>query len=537
MADAPGAAGLLDRRRWLQLALSTGAALWVPRSAFSQPRLPGDPFTLGVASGSPRADGVVLWTRLHRTDRFGQDQIPAAPITVQWQVADDEGFQRIVQHGQAQALPELAHAVHVEVGALAPDRSYHYRFRIGGPGNDWTSPIGRTRTLPAPDAEVKRWRLAYASCQRWEHGHYAAWRHLVDDAPDAVVFLGDYIYEYASASQAVRRHTDGWTITLPDYRRRYALHRSDPLLRAAHAACPWFVTWDDHEVQNDYAGLAPGDAGPPVSDFAARRAAAYQAFYEHMPLRASVLVRALAGLAEGAEMRIHGHARIGRLATLTLLDARQHRHAQACTREGKPGSSTVDPSQCPSWHDPARTLLGTAQEAWLDGVFASGLAGGWNLIGQSTLFGARDYRAGPGEFYWNDGWDGYPAARQRLLDAMRRHRVANPVMLGGDVHENWVGHLKADYARERSAALGVEFCGTSITSRSGGRSRLAERLAENPHFVFAEDEQRGYGIVELTPREMRVDLRVVDDVARVDSGVTTLARFRVAAGQPTLERA
>jgi alkaline phosphatase D len=528
-----------DRRLLLRRAAAAAGTLWLPRSAFGQPRLTDDPFTLGVASGSPRSDGVVLWTRLHSTNLFGRSTLPDEAITVRWEVAHDEGFKRIVLDGQAQALPELAHSVHAEVDGLEPARSYHYRFRIGGRGNDWTSPTGRTRTLPAADATPAQVRLAYASCQRWEHGWFAAWRHLVADEPDAVLFLGDYLYEYPGAPDPVRSHDLGWALTLGDYRRRYALYRSDADLRAAHAACPWFMTWDDHEVQNDYAGLLAGDGGPAVADFAQRRAAAYQAWYEHMPARASVLARGLGGSGAGGEMRVYGSARLGSLATLYLLDARQHRSAQACTRDGKAGSSTVNPDACAAWNDPARTMLGHAQEQWLREAFASqASAGGWNLIGQSTLFCPRDVKPGAGRSLWNDGWDGYAPARQRLIDALRAERVSNPVLLGGDVHENWVGHVRADDAdRANGVAVGVEFCGTSITSRSGGGSaRVAERLAENPHFVFADAQRKGYGLVDLAPQRIEVALRVVDDVASRHARIETLAAFRVAAGQPLVER-
>jgi alkaline phosphatase D len=521
-----------DRRRLLQLAAASATTLWLPRSAWSQPRWRDNPFALGVASGSPTHDGVVLWTRLVQTGFFGGSTMGADPVTVRWEVARDEGFGQIVATGQAQALAQLAHAVHVEVGGLEPDRWYFYRFMAG----DAVSPTGRTRTFPLPDAAPARLRLAYASCQRWEHGYFSAWRHMLADQPDVVLFLGDYIYEYPDATNAVRRPTGGWVLTLDDYRARYALHRGEPELQAMHAACPWLVTWDDHEVQNDYAGLTPGDSGPSVADFRARRAAAYQAFYEHMPLRASALTRALSGLTAGEEMRLYGQLRFGRLATLALLDDRQYRDPQVCTRGGRAGSGSVDPARCELWADPGRTLLGPAQEQWLDATLARAGDTTWQIIGQQTLFGQRDFRPGPGESLWNDGWDGYAAARGRFTASLQRHRVPNPVLLGGDVHENWVGHVKADYTRPDSPSLGVEFCGTSITSRAGPADRLAERLAENPHFVFADAQRKGYGLVDFTPGQLTTTLRVVDDVTRRDTRVETLARFGVAAGRPVIER-
>ena len=521
----------IERRYLLKLASAAASTLWFARSGWSQPRLDNNPFALGVASGSPSADSVVLWTRLQLP--HGQAQ----PITVRWEIAHDDAFKRIAQQGQVQALPELAHAVHVEVPQLAPDRWYFYRFMVGGVGQDWVSSVGRTRTVPHADAASQRLRLAYASCQRWEHGYYSAYRHMRADNPDMVVFLGDYIYEYPNAAQAVRVPAGGWVTSLDDYRRRYATHKSDLDLQAMHAACPWVVTWDDHEVQNDYAGQTPGNSGPKVPDFAARRAAGYQAFYEHMPLRASVLTQALQGLAAGAEIRLYSQLRWGQLASLYLLDARQYKDAQVCTKGGLPGSGHVDPAQCPAWEDPARTLLGTAQETWLAQALAQGPSG-WQVLGQQSLFGQRDARPGPGQNLWNDGWDGYAAARKRLTDTLQKHKVKNTVMLGGDVHENWVGQIKADYQRADSATLGVEFCGTSITSRaSGDHSKLPQRLADNPHFVFADAEHRGYGLVDFTPKGLTTTLRVVDDVTRQDATVSTLARFAVAVGSPVIERA
>ena len=242
----------IDRRRLLQLAASAATGLWLPRAARSQPRLPANPFALGVASGSPSHDSVVLWTRLVAPGIF--ESLGTGAIPVRWELAHDEQFSRIVQRGQSAALFELAHSVHVEVAGLEPDRWYFYRFIAG----DAVSPTGRTRTFPAPDAIVQQLRLGLASCQRWEHGYYSAYRHMRSENLDAVLFVGDYIYEYPIASNPVRVPTGGWVVTLDDYRRRYALHKSDTDLQAMHAACPWLQTWDDHEVQNDYAGLAPG---------------------------------------------------------------------------------------------------------------------------------------------------------------------------------------------------------------------------------------------------------------------------------------
>jgi alkaline phosphatase D len=255
-----------------------------------------------------------------------------------------------------------------------------------------------------------------------------------------------------------------------------------------------------------------------------------------MPLPASVLARGLEGLAGGAEVRLYGARRIGQLATLYLLDARQYRDPQACTAGGRTGSGPVNPALCTTWDDPRRSMLGAAQEQWLQGALAAGSVG-WNVIGQSTLFGARNFARAPAHLYWNDGWDGYGAARGRLVQALRQTRAANPVLLGGDVHENWVGHVKADFARPDSEDVAVEFCGTSITSRAGSPESVPQWLAQNPHFVFADGMRRGYGLADFTPSQLQVRLRAVDAVERADSGISTLAQFAVAAGRPRIESA
>jgi alkaline phosphatase D len=520
----------LSRRELLAWAGAAGTAIWLPRAGWSQTRQQTQLFGLGIASGSPLSDSVVLWTRLLFTPGQGA---PDLPVSVRWEIAHDGQFTKLAQSGVSPALPSLGWSVHAEVQGLEPDRWYFYRFIVG----DAVSPTGRTRTLPAADALVSSLRLAYASCQRWETGFYSAYRHMLADRPDLVMFLGDYIYEYPNSPNPVRKTSGGWVTTLDDYRARYALHKSDADLQAMHAACPWLVTWDDHEVQNDYAGLSPGDNGPAVPDFAARRAAAYQAYYENMPLRSSVLTQGTGGLARGAEMRIHDRLQYGRLASLYLLDARQYKDRQVCTREAGKASSSVNPASCPEWHDLARSLLGMKQEAWLNQEFGkSSSRKGWNVIGQQSVFGPRDYKRGPGESLWNDGWDGYGAARQRLTGALQKHAVASPVLFGGDVHENWVGCIKADYTDPASKAIGVEFCGTSITSRSAGNDKIADVLAENPHFMFADSARRGYGLAEFTPKSLTTSLRVVSDVTLVDSGVETLATFVVGAGRNLVER-
>jgi alkaline phosphatase D len=523
-----------DRRCWMQLALAGAAGLYLPLAGAAKPSIKDYPFALGVASGSPRADSVVLWTRLLRGRSFPLEPQVGA-IAVAWEVADDAGFRHIVRRGRTQALPQLAHSVHVEAQGLPTDRWYFYRFMVG----DAVSPVGRTRTLPAPDAATQRLRIAYASCQKWEDGYFSAWRHMRDEGLDAVFFLGDYIYEYPGNRSGLRSPGGGWVLDLEGYRRRYAVYKGDPDLQAMHQACPWCMTWDDHEVQNDYAGEHPGYGGPGDPSvpqaFAARRLAAYQAYYEHMPLRAGAMV---AAMGSAGSLRIHDRLQFGRLASVHLLDARQFKDVQACTRDGRPGAGTIDPAACVPWADPARSMLGLAQERWLDESLADRHTGQtrWNLLAQQTVFGQRDFRPGTGRILVNDAWDGYPAARRRLTDSLRRHQVPNPVFLGGDIHANWVGHVLADHERADSAAVAVELCGTSITSRGGGNSRLPALLAENPHAVFADGEQHGYGVVDITPDGLQAALRVVSDVRKPDAGIATLASFTVEPGRPRIQR-
>ncbi|MEC5388092.1 alkaline phosphatase D family protein [Uliginosibacterium sp. H3] len=519
----------MNRRELLKLASAAALAQSLPRSLLGATSLADNPFALGIASGSPRHDGVVLWTRLLSSGNGFDNK----PIAVYWEIADDEHFKRIVQKGSAPALPLLGYSVHVEVENLQPDRWYFYRFNALGN----TSPVGRTRTFAAPGIVADKMRLAYASCQRWEHGYYAAWRHMQAEQLDAVFFVGDYIYEYAKGKNDIRSHDLAKPKDIAGYRDRYALYKSDPNLQGMHAQCPWLFTWDDHEVINDYAGLnGPGVSG----DFAAQRAAAYQAFYENQPLRASVLTRALDGLVggrnQGAETRIYGRASFGKLVDFHILDTRQYRTPQACS--DSKGGASVRLDTCAELNAPERSMLGFEQERWLaDGLKNSAeRAPRWTVIVQETRFGQTINR-GKNPTVSNDAWDGYPGTRQRIIDTLQSTRTPNPVVLGGDVHSNWVGHIKADYNKSDSANIGVEFTGTSISSNSSNAEHIPKRVEQNPHFIFGDGYKRGYGVVELSPRQLTTTLRAVSDVTQPDSGIETLAQFVVEHGKPELHRA
>ena len=496
------------RRHLLQGVTALTFAPWLLRHARAAdlPR-----FALGIASGQPRADSVVLWTRLTGAGLPEQ-------VTVQWEIARDEAFTDIAARGEDTAEAAWAHSVHAEPAGLAPARWYWYRFRALGQ----QSMVGRTRTAPAPDAAVASLNFVIASCQRFDVGHYAAWRHVAAEELDLVVFLGDYIYEYASGAKAVRPLEGGHVRTLAQYRARYATHKSDPALQAAHAAAPWLLVWDDHEVANDYANLQGQDLEP---DFRAQRAAAYRAYWEHMPFPKSARP-------VDADMRITGRLDWGRLARIHLIDDRQYRDAQVCPKPGRGGSNTVALTACPGLLDLKRTLLGAAQEQWL----AQGwdLIRPWNLLAQQTLM-ARCAWTDPvdgGGTYWTDGWDGYPAARKRLLDVVAQRRVPGTVVLGGDVHSNYVADLKADYDDPAAKVIASEFCGTSITSLSMPQSRMDAMRAFNPHIRYARSDQRGYMRFALTDTHLRAQLRVVDDALDPASGISTAARFIVDAARP-----
>ncbi|HLS85276.1 MAG TPA: alkaline phosphatase D family protein [Burkholderiales bacterium] len=510
---------MASRRSFLQglAALAVSSPLAEPRAqGAAEP--PADPFGLGIASGYPGPRGVVLWTRL-------VGAVSASPVTVRWEVAADEGMRRVVAGGETVAEPQWAHSVHVEVDGLQPDRWYWYRFRT----REAESAIGRTRTAPAPGTPAARLRFAVAACQQYEHGYYAAYRHMAADAPDLVVFLGDYIYEATWGRELLRSHGAPEAFTLADYRARYALYKSDPDLQAMHAACPWIVTWDDHEVVNDYAADR-GSAFVEPAEFFLRRAAAYQAFYEHMPLPARMRP------SRGA-LPLHCALDWGTLARFCMLDDRQYRAQHACPqpRRRGGGSTRVDVEACPDLAAPERSLLGWPQERWLEGVLAASPAH-WNVLAQQTRMAQWDQRPGSGRNAWTDGWDGYPAARRRLLELLGEGRARNPVVLGGDIHAFHVAELKPDFDDPASAAVAAEFVTTSISSYGPSYERLQAALPENPHVLLADGRYRGYLRVDLVPGLWRADLRAMDHVRSRDAPCRTLASYVLEDARPRPQR-
>ena len=506
-------------RRAFACALAGFGGVSTRLRAQGTPRFAAYPFSLGVASGCPLPDGVVLWTRLAPDPRAADGGLDPVPVPVRWEVAEDAGFSRPVRSGTALALPERAHALHVEVDGLQPARWYYYRFTAGEGAQAATSAVGRTLTAPAAGALPARLRFAFASCQHYERGHFGAWRHLAAEEPELIVHLGDYIYESNLRGETVRRHWNPEPVTLDAYRIRYAQYRTDADLQRAHALAPWLVTWDDHEVDNDYANDRAQDLAP---DFLARRTAAYRAYFEHMPLPGLAAPR-------GPEMQLYGRWAWGTLAQFFVLDCRQYRSHQACPRPGRGGSNVVE--DCAELFEPQRTMLGAAQERWLaQGLRASRAQ--WNVLAQSTLLARFDSKPGPGERYWTDGWSGYPAAAGRLVRELAESRARNPLVIGGDVHTHYVADVTADYADPASRVVASEFCGTSITSPSLPQSQIDAALPENPHILLGDGRRRGYVLMDLQARSCTAHLRVIDDPRDANTGLATRASFVVEDGRP-----
>ncbi|GLZ39716.1 alkaline phosphatase D family protein [Actinokineospora sp. NBRC 105648] len=468
------------------------------------------PFTLGVASGEPTADGFVIWTRLAPSplNADGLGGMSSAAVTVEWQIANDPNFSGLAASGTVSAVQTAAHSVHVEVAGLAPGREYWYRFRAAG----HISQVGRARTAPAPGTSPALTML-FTSCSHYEAGYFTAYRRMAEENPDLILHLGDYIYE-GGAGSGVRSHQPSAEITsLANYRVRHALYKRDTDLQAAHAAAPWAVVWDDHEVENNYANLTRADSSP-AGDFTARRTAAYKAYYEHMPLRS-------AQAPSGANLQLYRRLRWGSLATLHLLDTRQYRDDQAC------GDGT---KLCPAADAPARTITGAGQESWLlDGLGQH--QGTWDLIGQQVFF-AQKLAAADGSKSM-DSWDGYTANRKRIQDGWQARNVTSAVVLTGDVHRHWASNLMNDYATQ-DKVVGTELVTSSVTSGGDGNAADTGTSSLNPHVKFHKN-QRGYVRTVTSSTQMAVDFRVLDKVTVRDYPVKTAQSYVIQAGNPGLQ--
>jgi len=483
-----------------------------------RPRFSDYPFTLGVASGDPFEDGVVLWTRL--APRPLEDGgMPPEPVQVRWQVADDERFTRVVREGRATARPEFGHSVHVEVEGLRPGRWYWYRFDAGGDA----SPVGRTRTLPDLRSLPDSLRFAFASCQHFETGLYTAYEHMLREDLDLVVHLGDYIYEGPGRDGQLRKHVGPELDSVEDYRRRYAQYRTDPALRAMHAAAPWLVTWDDHEFDNNYANAVSEEKDVRPEPFLRRRARAYQAYYEAMPLRRRSVPR-------GPDLKLYRRVYWGRLAQFFVLDTRQYRTDQPCGDGNKP--------PCPEVMDPRATLLGGEQREWLFSRLARS-AGQWNILAQQVMLARANRSPSDTATYSMDQWPGYEFERRLLLRHLHERRVRNPVVLTGDIHTNWANEVHLDPGDLGSPVAAAEFVGTSISSGGDGTANpalLPLVLGKNP-FVKFHNAERGYVYCTVTPEGWRTDYRTVPYVLRPGAPRLTRASFLLEPGSSRLRKA
>lgn len=492
----------LSRRGLLQLIGRFGVVACLPMVANCMrpgaARFDRYPFRLGVASGDPAADGVVLWTRL-APDPLDGGGMPTDLVEVGFEVAEDEHFRKIAQTGTAIARPELGHAVHVELTGLKPARHYWYRFFAG----DAVSPVGRTKTAPAVDAKVERLYFGSCGCSHFEAGYFTAYRHMAEEAFDFIYHCGDYIYEAGLGGRKqdgfVRRHQGGEPYTLVDYRNRYALYKSDPDLMAVHASAPFIVSWDDHEIDNDWAADFDQDGTPPEL-FLLRRAAAYQAYYEHMPLRRR-------SLPTPVHLQLYRQIPFGQLLNLTVLDTRQYRSNQVCHG----GYLDI----CPDRFDPHRSMLGIQQEAWLyDHLAATNNT--WNVLAQQVpMFSLDQAAAGMGHYHM-DKWDGYDATRTRLFRALEEQNTSNPVILSGDVHTHWAADLKAIPDDPTSATLGSELTVSSITSGGNGSDVLdfwPSIRGDNPQIHY-HSNRRGYLASEVTETHWTANFKTLDSVTR-----------------------
>jgi len=508
----------LSRRGFLAFTGAGGAAAAAALYGYSAapvwagPNLPADPFKLGVASGDPTPDGFVLWTRLAPDPLAadGKGGMPANQVPVTWQVATDPEMRDVVKAGNVRATPELAHSVHPEVSGLQPSRDYWYRFRVG----DAVSTIGHARTAPAAGSTPAQVIFALASCQSLPpSSRYAAYRAMLNDDLDLVVHVGDYTYE--------RRNDE----TLADFRTNHARYKLSPDLQAAHAQFPFVVTFDDHEIENNWAdGISQPDNEPSnePARFTQLRANAFQAYYEHLPLR-------LPQRPYGPDMLLHRRLDYGTLATFHVLDTRQYRSDQLT--EAFPGGPLH-----PGVNDPSRTFMGDEQERWLFANMQETSAR-WNLVAQQTIMAQVDYDGGPGISVNHDQWDGYAVSRNRFLSFVEQARPANPVVLTGDWHSAWVNDLRLDFTKPETPVLATELVGTSISSGCGWAAAVKAALPNNPHVRYLNPDLRGYTRITATPSVLRADYRVVPSAADMSGTVTTDSSWIVEDGRPGAVRA
>ena len=486
-------------------ALAAGAAAFLnarPIRAAEPVRFVSDPFKLGVASGDPTADGFVLWTRLAPNPFEPDGGLGEQAIEVKWTLAADDKFKTVLRSGTEVAHAGRGHAVHVELTGLMPDRPYWYRFEAGGV----RSPTGRAKTLPTVGVATASFKLGWTSCQHFEQGFFNAYKDMVAWNPDLILHLGDYIYE-SSFGQQIRRHPNLDPRTLADYRVHHAVYKLDEFLQAAHAHTCWALIWDDHDVANDYAGLTPPNPADNDS-FAARRAAAYQAWFENQPIARRSLIA-------NGQMRIYQQLIVGDLLQMVLLDTRQFRTPRACV---DPARWRTTVKACPGAAAPDRTVLGSDQEFWL-GTTLDRSPARWTAIVQPSMLSHVFQKTSDGQpGAYQDGWSHYPAARQAILDRIARRGKA------GHGHP---GRRHAQLHRLRRARR------VRQARQPGDRSGVHPRLGHHPelqlrplHQALRRARQRAHQVLRRPrarlgrrrglprPLERRFPQRVLDLDAR-----------------------
>ncbi|MFI2471969.1 alkaline phosphatase D family protein [Nocardia xishanensis] len=518
-------------------AAATAGALLTPGRA----RASGPVFRHGVASGDPLPNGIVLWTRVTVSDDAAPGSGVGAPAAVRWELADDPGFASIAASGTATATADSDHTVKIDATGLTPGREYWYRFTALGE----TSPVGRTRTAPAHSDTPDRLRFGVVSCANWEAGWFGAYRHLAARSDlDAIIHLGDYLYEYGRGEYggrngAVRPHDPAHEIvTLTDYRIRHAQYKTDPDLTALHALLPFICTWDDHEsADNSWSGGANHHDPAVQGSWQDRRAASARAYLEWMPVRAN---------GSGTNVQIYRRLRFGTLAELSMLDLRSYRDRQ--------------PSPGPGWREvdnPARTITGKAQMDWLTAGLVSAPVR-WKLVGNSVMIAPLVFPplepATTAAFTSAlgvpqsgvpanaDQWDGYTADRQRLFRAITEQQVGDVVFLTGDIHSSWASDLPIDAANYPAGpTAGAEFVVPSVTSSSIGEVlKTAPRTVAVPiedsiksfnhHMRYVELESHGYGVLDVTEERSQMDWFYLADVTDPATGVRHGASFAVPSG-------
>lgn len=488
-----------------------------PLSAAAFERVPffrSTPFTLGIASGDVTHDSAVLWTRLAPDPDQASGGMPEDSVTVTWELAQNRSMSPLLREGQVLATNDLAHSVHVDVTGLDPATSYYYRFRVG----DYTSPVGRTQTLPS-DRDALESRFVTASCQNYTHGHFVAYKHIVADQPDFVIHLGDYLYE-TSFGETFRSHpADEDPKTLDEFRRWHAHYKSDPFLRQAHAALPFFHCIDNHD--------AIADNNPAL---AAVRAAAYQAWYEHMP------VRGYPGLGLNAfdqKRRIQ----LGSLAQICLLDSRQFRDPVYLCEDYDPNFGFGNyRERCAGALAQDRSMLGLEQERWLSDSLQNNQSD-WNVVASPGPFLPFSYQVDGRDLRYVGAWDNYPANRRRVADALLGAQRGHPLIISGDVHSFWAVDGSAIPWEDERFAI-TEFVTSSISANwpEALAKPVSDNLSHNPQVDFYDPAHRGYLLHELNADRWLTTMRGVADVYDVDAGVRSLATFAVEHGQPGFSR-